>query len=436
MMFRSSSSSSKPFFNNFIITATTNKPSLYSVTTFSTYSSVPLGPPDPILGLTEAFNKDPDPRKITLGVGAYRDGDNKPWVLPSVRAAEAKILAAKLSKEYLGIAGDANFVGKSLQFAYGANSKPLTENRIAALQTLSGTGACRVAAEFLNRFKLSTNNVIYQPNPTWGNHVPIFKDAGMKVDQYKFYDPKTRGLDFTGMLESMDKAPDGSAFLLHACAHNPTGVDPSLSQWKEISKLMLKKKHITFFDCAYQGFASGDADKDAAAIRLFVQDGHFPMLAQSYAKNFGLYNDRIGAFSVVCQDTQEKERVESQLKILVRPNYSNPPAHGARIVDTILSDPVLKPQWYAECKSMADRIISMRTLLRNTLENDLKSRHSWKHVTDQIGMFAFTGLDKDQVIKMKEKHHIYMTADGRISVAGVTAKNVRYIAEAIHDVTK
>jgi len=395
-----------------------------------------MGPPDPILGLTEAFNKDTDPRKITLGVGAYRDDKNKPWVLPSVRAAEERILAANMNKEYLGIAGLPSFVSKSLEFAYGSQSKALAEKRVAGLQTLSGTGACRVAAEFLNRFKLAAGNVIYQPNPTWGNHVPIFKDAGMTVAQYKYYDNKTRGLDFNGLLADFEKAPNGSAFLLHACSHNPTGQDPSPAQWKELSALMKKKHHIAFFDCAYQGFASGDADKDAAAIRLFVQEGNTVMLAQSYAKNFGLYNDRVGAFSVVCADKAEAERVESQLKILVRPNYSNPPAQGARIVDTILGDAKLKPQWYAECKSMADRIISMRALLRNTLEKDLKSPHSWKHITDQIGMFAFTGLDKDQVAKMRDVHHIYMTGDGRISIAGVTSTNAHYIASAIHEVTK
>lgn len=411
-------------------------PSRRAFSSASFLHGVPMGPPDPILGLTEAFNKDTDPRKITLGVGAYRGDDGKPWVLPSVREAEKKIFDLNLNKEYLGIAGLPSFVAKSLEFAYGDKSKPLHEKRVAAIQTLSGTGACRVAGEFMNRFKLAAGNVIYQPNPTWGNHVPIFKDAGMTVQQYRYYDPKTKGLDFKGMLEDLDTKPNGSAFLLHACAHNPTGVDPSPAQWKQISEMFKKKKHVAFFDCAYQGFASGDADKDAAAIRMFVEDGHLVMLAQSFAKNFGLYNDRVGAISVVCADPTEKERVESQLKILVRPNYSNPPAHGARIIDTILSDAKLKPQWYKECKSMAERIISMRTMLRDNLEKDLKSAHSWKHVTDQIGMFAFLGINKDQVQKMRDVHHIYMTADGRISMAGVTKSNVKYIANAIHDVTK
>ncbi len=356
-------------------------------------------------------------------------------MLPSVRTAEKELLEKNLNKEYLGIAGLPGFVKLSLEFAYGSDSAALKDKRVAGLQTLSGTGACRVAGEFMNRFKLSTGNAIYQPNPTWGNHVPIFKDAGMQVKQYKYYKPETRGLDIQGLLDDMKTAPDGSAFLLHACAHNPTGVDPSLEQWKEISALMKKKKHLPFLDCAYQGFASGDADKDAGAVRLFVKDGHNVILAQSYAKNFGLYNDRVGAISVVCANPEEKDRVESQLKILVRPNYSNPPAQGARIVEHILSSKTLKPQWYAECKSMADRIIKMRTLLRDTLEKDLKSPLKWKHITDQIGMFAFTGLSPVQVEKMKDVHHIYLTKDGRISMAGVTSDNVKYIAEAIHKVT-
>lgn len=401
----------------------------------STYAGVPQGPPDPILGLTEAFNKDQDPRKITLGVGAYRGEDGKPWVLPSVREAEKQILDQKLNKEYLGIAGLPKFLRLSQEFAFGEDSKPLKEGRVAGLQTLSGTGACRVAAEFFARFQLSTDKNIFQPNPTWGNHVPIFKDGGMQVKQYKYYNAQTRGLDLSGLLGDMENAPNKSAFLLHACAHNPTGVDPSPSEWKQISSVMKRKEHIPFFDCAYQGFASGDANKDAGAIRQFVEDGHLVCLAQSFAKNFGLYNDRVGAFSVVCASKEEAERVESQLKILVRPNYSNPPAHGARIVETILSSPTLKAQWKLECKSMADRIIEMRTLLRSELAA-AGSTKEWKHITDQIGMFAFLGIDKKQVDLMRSEHHIYMTGDGRISMAGVSKQNVKYIATALHQVTK
>mmetsp|Transcript_8579 Transcript_8579/g.9765 ORF Transcript_8579/g.9765 Transcript_8579/m.9765 type:complete len:425 (-) Transcript_8579:1364-2638(-) len=400
----------------------------------STYASVPMGPADPILGLNEAFQNDTDPRKISLGVGAYRDDNGNPYVLPSIRQAEKLIVEQELNKEYLGIAGLPGFIKLSLEFAYGTESAALKEGRIAGVQTLSGTGACRLAGEFFNRFSLSSGNTIYQPNPTWGNHVPIFKDAGMEVKQYSYFDKSTNGLDFGGMMSDIESAPDGSAFLLHACAHNPTGVDPTEEQWKEISHAMKKKNHLAFFDCAYQGFASGDAEKDAGAIRLFVDDGHNVCLGQSFAKNFGLYGERVGAFSVLCADEEEKKRVESQLKILIRPMYSNPPTAGARIVQTILESPELNPQWYAECKGMADRIIAMRTALKSALEKEGSSMN-WEHVTSQIGMFCYTGISTDQVDEMREKHHIYMTKDGRISMAGVTSGNVDYIAAALHDVT-
>jgi len=394
-----------------------------------------MGPADPILGLNELFAKDTDDRKISLGVGAYRGEDGKPWVLPSVRAAERKLLEQEVNKEYLGIAGLPQFLKLSMEFAYGPDSTPLKDGRLARVQTLSGTGACRLAGEFFNRFKISAENAIYQPTPTWGNHIPIFRDAGMEVRQYAYYNKETIGLDFDGMIRDMTAAPDGSVFLLHACAHNPTGVDPTMEQWKEISQVMKQKNHRPFFDCAYQGFASGDAEKDAQAIRLFAKDGHQICLGQSYAKNFGLYGERVGAFSVVCADAEEAARVESQLKILIRPMYSNPPAQGARIVQTVLEDLVLKPQWYKECKSMADRIIKMRTLLKEHLEK-AGSTSDWSHVVDQIGMFCFSGITPEQVDIMREKHHIYMTKDGRISMAGVTTKNVEYLAHALHDVTK
>lgn len=256
----------------------------------------------------------------------------------------------------------------------------------------------------------------------------------MEVKQYSYYN-KEVGFDFQNLLNDMDAAPNGSAFLLHACAHNPTGYDPSIEQWKEISQLMKHKNHIPFFDCAYQGFASGDADHDALAIRTFVDDGHNILLAQSYAKNFGLYGERVGALSVVCASAEEKDRVESQLKIIIRPMVSNPPANGARIVEQILSDDQLSKQWYGECKQMAERIIEMRHLLRSNLQ-DLGSQHDWSHVTDQIGMFSFTGLSPEQVAKLQSDYSIYCTGDGRFSMAGINSSNVAYIAEAVHAVTK
>ncbi|KAF0725338.1 hypothetical protein Ae201684P_013576 [Aphanomyces euteiches] len=406
--------------------------------TFSSKSwlaSVPMGPADPILGLTEKFNKDTDPRKVSLGVGAYRDDNGKPYVLPSVREAEERLLKANKNKEYSGIGGTKDFVDLSLKFAYGDDSQALKDGRVVGVQTISGTGGCRLAGEFFSRF-LGKGTSIYLPNPTWGNHIPIMKDAGLEVKRYAYFEPASRGLDLSGLLSDLKGAPSKSVFLLHACAHNPTGVDPSPEQWKEISAVMKEKEHVVFFDCAYQGFASGDADRDAAALRQFVEDGHNVVLSQSYAKNFGLYGERVGALSIVCKDAEEAARCESQLKILIRPMYSNPPIHGALLVSTILGDAALKKQWYEECKGMADRIISMRQLLKENIAKVDGSTNEWNHITDQIGMFCYTGLTEPQVERMITKHHIYLTKDGRISMAGVTSKNVEYIAKSIAEVVQ
>ena len=401
----------------------------------SSWGQVPQGPPDAILGLVEAFNADSFPKKVSLSVGAYRDDQGKPYVLDTVKEAERRNLDADMNKEYAGIVGVQGYVDKAIEFAYGSESVPLQENRVAAVQTLSGTGACRLAGDFFSRFGVGAAGAIHQPNPTWGNHIPIFKDAGMDVRQYRYFDKSTNGLDFSGLLADIHAADDGSLFLLHACAHNPTGVDPTLEQWKELSELMKQKNHTAFFDCAYQGFASGDANRDAAALRHFVAEGHNIVLAQSFAKNFGLYGERVGALSVVCESEEEKDRVLSQLKILIRPMYSNPPVNGARIVQTILEDPALEAQWRDECKGMADRIIDMRELLKSNLEA-AGSSLSWNHITDQIGMFCYTGLSKEQVQALREDHHIYLTGDGRVSMAGVNKNNVDYIAQAVHAVTK
>jgi len=400
---------------------------------FSHWATVPLGPPDGILGLNQAFSADSNPKKVNLGVGAYRDDNGKPYILPSVKLAEDNVMKKAEGHEYAGIAGIQSYIDLSLKFAYGESCDVLNSGRIAAVQTLSGTGACRLFGEFINRFVGNGVNM-FMPNPTWGNHIPIMKDAGLIPSQYRYYDPKTCAVDFEGMKQDIANASDGSVFMLHACAHNPTGCDPSRAQWDELSSLMKAKNHIVFFDCAYQGFASGDSETDAYSIRKFVSDGHNIILAQSFAKNFGLYGERVGTLSVVCSSSEEMERVSSQLKLLVRPMYSNPPIHGARIVAEILSNDSLRSQWIKECKGMADRIIDMRKSLRSEIEILDRSNSKWNHVTDQIGMFCFTGLTKPQVDLIKSKHAVYCTADGRISMAGVTSKNVKYVAAAICDV--
>ncbi|VCU40375.1 Bgt-780 [Blumeria graminis f. sp. tritici] len=384
----------------------------------STWANVPQGPADVsitknsrmlsnyshivkgysgVKGITEAFRSDNSKEKINLGVGAYRDDHGKPFVLNSVRAAENLIVSSGLNKEYSGITGLPDFTKASATLAFGANSN--VPERTVTSQTISGTGALRIGGEFLSRFYKGSKK-IYIPNPTWANHANIFKDSGLIVEGYKYYNPNTYGLDFDGMIMDIKNAPIGSIFLLHACAHNPTGVDPSSEQWKEISKEMKARGHYIFFDMAYQGFASGDTDKDAFPIRHFVSDGHNFCLAQSFAKNMGLYGERVGAFSIVCENIEERRRVDSQVKILIRPLYSNPPIHGARIASNILNNETLKSQWLTEVQEMASRIIKMRALLREELEK-LGSSHDWCHITNQIGMFAYTGLTPVQMEKLQ-----------------------------------
>ncbi|KAF2963065.1 hypothetical protein GQX73_g10508 [Xylaria multiplex] len=395
----------------------------------STWANVPQGPPA-ILGITEAFKADSFEKKINLGVGAYRDDKGKPYVLPSVRTAEDNVIKAKLNKEYAGITGVPEFTKAAAVLAYGKDSSAL--DRLAITQSISGTGALRIGAAFLQRF-YPGDKTIYIPNPSWANHKAVFNDAGLKVQQYRYYDKNTIGLDFEGMVADIKAAPKGSIFLFHACAHNPTGVDPTQEQWKEISQVVKEQGHYAFFDMAYQGFASGDTDKDAFALRHFIEQGHDVCLAQSFAKNMGLYGERVGAFSIVGASAEEKKRLDSQIKILVRPLYSNPPIHGARVASEILNTPALYQQWLGEVKEMADRIITMRALLKNNLEK-LGSSHDWSHITSQIGMFAYTGLDAASMEKLAKEHSVYATKDGRISVAGITSDNVGRLAEAIYKV--
>merc|ERR1712000_20932 len=398
----------------------------------STWANVKEGPPDAILGITEAFKKDSFPEKINLGVGAYRDDQGKPYVLPSVRAAEEKVVSSKLDEEYAGITGVPSFTKAAALLAYGPDSAAIKEDRIAITQSISGTGALRIGGAFLERF-YPHGKAIYIPTPSWANHKAVFTDSGLDVKQYKYYNKDTIGLDFDGMVADLKAAPPGSVFLFHACAHNPTGVDPSPAQWKQLSQVCLEMNHLPFFDMAYQGFASGDSDADAFAVRQFIRDGHKILLSQSFAKNMGLYGERAGVFSVVGEDAEEAKRIDSQLKIIIRPMYSNPPIHGARIASQILNDPKLYTQWQGEVKGMADRIITMRKLLREKLEA-LGSKHDWSHITSQIGMFAYTGLKPEEVEKITKNYSVYFTKDGRISVSGITSKNVDHLAEAIFQV--
>eukprot|EP00842_Homolaphlyctis_polyrhiza_P005408 jgi/Hompol1/5869/HPOL_000119-RA len=349
------------------------------------FAAAPLAPGDPIFKLTADFKADSDPRKVGLGVGAYRDNSGNPWVLPTIK-------------------------------------------KVAAAQSISGTGAVRLGADFLARFCMAP---VYISNPTWLNHGQIFADAGFKdVREYAYWDPKTRSLDFNAMIGAFKSAPTASVLVLHACAHNPTGVDPTIDQWKQIAAVCREKNHVVFFDCAYQGFASGSLDRDAQAVRYFVDQGFEVLIAQSFAKNFGLYNERTGCLSIVTKSPDHVASVNSQLCKIIRANYSNPPAFGARVVSTVLNNPQLFSEWEIELKSMADRIISMRVALFNRLK-ELGTPGTWNHIVDQIGMFSYTGLNPQQVQALRDRYHVYMASSGRISMAGLNTSNVNYFAEGV-----
>ncbi|KAJ3719872.1 pyridoxal phosphate-dependent transferase [Lentinula raphanica] len=388
-----------------------------------------------VLGVTEAFKADKDPRKINLGVGAYRDEHGKPYVLTSVKKAEELVASSNPDKEYLPITGHAEFTKNAAKLAYGADSIPLTQGAIAVTQSISGTGALRIGGAFLARHYPNAR-IIYLPTPSWGNHTPIFRDSGLEVRGYRYFNKETVGLDFEGLKADLLAAPEQSIVLLHACAHNPTGIDPTHEQWKEISNIVKEKKLFPFFDMAYQGFATGSIPNDAFAVRHFVAEGHQVALAQSFAKNMGLYGERVGAFSLTTTDPEEKARVDSQLKIVIRPMYSNPPLHGARIANAILANEALYGEWETEVKSMADRIISMREKLYNMLTHDLKTPGEWGHIKSQIGMFSFTGLTPAHTQALAEKAHVYMTRDGRISMAGLNSGNIEHFATSVDAAVK
>jgi len=402
----------------------------------SVFGAVPVLAPDKIFHTKSAFKADTSPSKMNLGIGAFRTDDGKPYVLDVVKKVEADLLAdtqaGKLNKEYLPIGGDAEFVGLSQKLILG-DSACVGAGLVAGVQTLSGTGALRVLCNFVKNFFPSA--VIYKSAPTWGNHRKIIMKAGLAQRDYRYYDPKTKGLNIEGMLEDLSAAAPGSVVLLHACAHNPTGVDPTTAEWSRIADLCQAKKLIPLFDCAYQGYATGSLTNDRAAVTMFADRGIEMLIAQSYSKNMGLYGERVGCASVVCSDPASKKAADSQLRGVIRPMYSNPPKHGAYIAKRILGDPVYFKQWEVELKMMSDRILEMRKALKAEVDR-LQTPGTWNHIMDQIGMFTYTGLNKEQVLYIRKKYAIYFLESGRISVAGLSSKNVRYFAEAMDDAVR
>uniref|UniRef100_A0A8D8M760 Aspartate aminotransferase n=1 Tax=Cacopsylla melanoneura TaxID=428564 RepID=A0A8D8M760_9HEMI len=393
-----------------------------------------MGPADKILGVADGFNKDSHPKKMNLGVGAYRGEDGKPYVLPSVKEAERRIFEKNLDHEYAQIGGDPKFGRLAAQLAYGEDFPAFKDNRMAIVQGISGSGSLRIGTAFLERFYPGVKTV-YFPTPTWNGHIRFCTDANLDVGSYRYFDNRTNGLDFDGMMEDIKSIPERSILFLQVSSHNPTGVDLTNDQWHRVAEVVKERHLYPFFDLAYAGLTTGDFDGDAYSLRYFAKEIGQLCLAQSFSKNMGLYGERVGTFSVLTPSSDETERIMSQLKILIRGFYSNPPIHGARIVTEILSDPKLKAQWVEECQGMSKRISSIREELKCKILA-LGSKKNWDHITNQRGMFCFTGLTASQVQKLIKEHSVHLTNDGRISLGAVNKGNVDYLAGAMHAVTK
>lgn len=391
------------------------------------FDKIEAAPADPILGLTEEFRNDTKPNKINLGVGVYKNDAGETPVLKTVKKAEKIILDTEKTKSYLSIPGTPEYGRLVQSLVFGEGDEIVVSKRACTAQAPGGTGALRVGADFLIQQKIA--NKIWISNPTWVNHFKVFGAAGFETAQYNYYNPTTHGLDFEGMKQSLRQAKAGDVVLLHGCCHNPTGIDPKPEQWEELAKLTAELNLLPFFDFAYQGFGNG-VNEDAVGIRTFAKYHKEFLVASSFSKNFGLYNERIGAITVVNADAEQCAKSFSQLKIAIRANYSNPPAHGAKIVETILSNPELRAEWENEVKEMRERIKTMRNLLVTKLK-ELGVNQDFSFINEQNGMFSFSGLNKEQVNKLKTQFGVYIVGSGRISVAGITTHNIDALCTAI-----
>jgi len=391
------------------------------------FSNVELAPRDPILGITEQFAADPSPHKVNLGVGMYYDENGRLPLLKCVAAAEQAMVEAPAARGYLPIDGMADYDRAAQRLAFGDSSPAVVEQRIATVQGLGGTGALKVAADFLKRLRPDSRVLI--SDPSWENHRALFTQAGFEVGTYPYYDPVTHGVRFDAMLAALNTAAAGTVVVLHACCHNPTGCDLSLDQWREVVASARARGWIPLLDMAYQGFGQG-LDEDAAAVRQFVAAGLSCLVATSFSKNFSLYGERVGALSVVCEQPQEAQRVLSQLKVMIRANYSNPPTHGAKAVAAVLADPALRRLWQDELAQMRDRIHSMRQrLIAKLREAGVKQDMSF--IAAQQGMFSYSGLSTEQMRRLRGEFSVYGVDSGRICVAALNERNLDHVAQAI-----
>jgi aspartate/tyrosine/aromatic aminotransferase len=391
------------------------------------FERVAAAPADPILGLNDSFNKDDRPTKVNLGVGVFKDEDGLTPILATVKEAERRLVDQETTKSYLAIGGDVEY-GKQVQMLLFGENHAIVDNQLArTAQTPGGTGGLRIAADFMAS-QLDVSK-IWISNPTWANHNSVFKSAGIETKSYRYYDPASHGLDFEGMLADLSKVGAGDAVLFHGCCHNPTGIDPTLEQWQQLADLAAERSFVVLFDFAYQGFANG-IEEDAAGLRAFTKVIPELLVASSFSKNFGLYNERVGAFTLVAADRTVAEDAFSQVKAIIRSNYSNPPAHGAKVVATVLSDPQLKAQWIEEVAYMRQHIHELRGQFVSALQA-LGVAQDFSFIEKQNGMFSFSGLSLEQVNKLKADYGIYIVGSGRINVAGLSQKNMTYVCEAI-----
>ncbi|MCM2296132.1 amino acid aminotransferase [Rhodoferax sp.] len=393
----------------------------------SLFSAVEMAPRDPILGLNEQFNADTNPAKVNLGVGVYFDDNGKLPLLGCVLAAEKAMMDAPKPHGYLPIDGIAAYDAAVKALVFGADSEPVTSGRVATIQALGGTGGLKVGADFL-KF-LNTGAKVLISDPSWENHRALFTNAGFTVASYRYYDASTRALNFDGMLADLNAATAGTIVVLHACCHNPTGYDITPAQWDQVIAVVKAKNLVPFLDMAYQGFGYG-LKEDGAVIGKFVAAGLLFFVATSFSKSFSLYGERVGALSVVCESKEEAARVLSQLKIVIRTNYSNPPTHGGAIVTTVLSNPELRAQWEAELGEMRVRIKAMRQKLVDGLKA-AGVKQDMSFITQQIGMFSYSGLSKDQMVRLRNEFGVYGTDTGRMCVAALNSKNIDHVCASI-----
>lgn len=391
------------------------------------FENVEMAPADPILGLNEQFKSDSNPRKVNLTIGIYLNDEGICPVLSSVKQAEKILLEKETTKNYLSIEGEAHYGKLVREQLFGPGHRVLAEDLAITVHTPGGTGALKVGADFIaSQFR---GACVWISDPSWANHRALFSKAGYEVKSYPYLDAENYRLNFEGMLETLESVPEGDMVLLHGCCHNPTGIDLTPAQWDALAELFQRRALIPFIDIAYQGLGDG-LDEDAYGVRAFGEAGVNMLAATSFSKCFGLYRERTGAVTLVASSREEAERAMSNLRVCVRTNYSSPPAHGGNIVDTVLSDPELEKLWRSELDAMRERIQCMRRLFIDTLK-DAGVKRDFSFLIDQKGMFSYTGITGEPVLRLRSEYGVYMLENGRINVAGITPDNVAYLGRSI-----